>query len=365
MPTRPKVAIVYLSFHSEPYIADVVSGLKKMTYPKDAVEFVIVDNPHPTHGSSARFLEENVLPLSGNDLPHTILLPQTTNLGFAGGNNVGIKWAIDHGFDYVYFHNNDGFVAANFLEPLVDAMETDKTVGAAQSLVLLHPETDLINTSGNSFHYLGIGFCNNLRVKKDNLQLPKISETSYASGAAMLMRVDLLKQFGIWDEDFFLYHEDIEYSFRLRMAGYKIIVAADSIFYHKYAFSRNKEKFYYIERNRFGVMLMFFKWPTLLLFLPMAIILEIGMLLFAWRSGWLDEKIKVYKYWLNADNIRLWLGKRTKIQQLRKIKDADLIKYFTGKVIFEEKSVNSPLLIYVGNPLMNLYWQVVKKLIIW
>ena len=66
----PKVAIVYLSFHSEPYLDDVVAALQKMTYPKDRVELVIVDNPHPTHGSSVRFIEETVLPLSCKELPH-------------------------------------------------------------------------------------------------------------------------------------------------------------------------------------------------------------------------------------------------------------------------------------------------------
>jgi len=362
---QPKVAIIYLSFHCEPYIGDVVSTLKKMTYPKDSVEFIIVDNPHPQYGSSVRFLEENVMPLSNKEIPHITILPQEKNLGFVGGNNVGIKWAVEHGFDYVYFHNQDGFVAANFLEPLVEAMEHDKKIGVAQSFILLHPETDLINTSGNFFHYLGLGFCGNLRVKKDQINFPSIYETADASGAAVMMRTDLLKEYGFWDEDFFLYHEDIEYSFRIRAAGYKIITVRDSIFYHKYAFSRNKEKFYYIERNRFGVMLMFFKWPTLILFLPMAILLEIGLLLFAWNKGWLDEKLKAYRYWLDFDHIKLWLGKRANIQELRKVNDAEMIRLFTGKVTFEEKSINNPLLEYIGNPLMEAYWWIMKKIIVW
>ncbi len=221
MNTFPKVAIVYLSYHCEPYIDDVVSALKKMTYPKDRVEFVVVDNPHPEFGLSIRYLEENIMSMSGNELPHITLLPQNSNLGFSGGNNVGIQWALDNGFDYVYFHNNDGFVAANFLEPLVEVMESDKTIGAVQSLLMLYPEADLLNSSGNSFHYLGLGFCNNLRVKKADIKLEKVYETSYSSGAAVLMRSDLLRQYGLWDHDFFMYHEDIEYSFRLKIAGYK------------------------------------------------------------------------------------------------------------------------------------------------
>ncbi|MBI5221720.1 MAG: glycosyltransferase, partial [Candidatus Magasanikbacteria bacterium] len=134
----PKVAIIYLSFHCEPYIDDVVSALKKMTYPKDKVELVVVDNPHPEYGLSMRYLSEHVLPLSDNELPHVTLLPQESNLGFSGGNNAGIQWAIDNNFDYVYFHNNDGFVAANFLEPIVEAMERDKNIGQIQSILMLY-----------------------------------------------------------------------------------------------------------------------------------------------------------------------------------------------------------------------------------
>lgn len=365
MQNYPKVAVVYLSFHCEPYIDDVVSALKKMTYPKDKVEFVVVDNPHPKYGSSMRHLSEMVLPLSGNELPHITLLPQTENLGFAGGNNVGIKWALDNGFDYIYFHNNDGFVAANFLEPLIEAMEQDKTIGAAQSFMMLYPETDLVNSSGNSFHYLGIGFCNNLRVKAESLNFSKLYETSYASGAAVLMRADLLRQYGLWDNDFFLYHEDIEYCFRLKMAGYKIMVARDSVFYHKYSFSRNQEKFYYIERNRLGVMLMFFKWPTLLILLPMGLILEAGLLLFALKQGWLTEKLKSYAYWLKTDSWNLWLKKRAYVQSIRKISDQEMMKTFVGAVVFDEKSIKNPILDNIANPLMETYWRIVKKLIVW
>jgi len=361
----PKVAIVYLSFHCEPYIDDVVSALKNMSYPKDRVEFVVVDNPHPTLGSSIRYLEEHVMSMSGKELPHVTLLPQKDNLGFAGGNNMGIKWAIDNGFDYVYFHNNDGFVAANFLEPLIEVMEKDSSVGVVQSLLMLYPETDLLNSTGNSFHYLGLGFCNNLRVKRDSLNLEKVFETSYASGAAVLMRCSLLKEYGLWDSDFFMYHEDIEYSFRLRIAGYKIMVASDSVFYHKYSFGRNQIKFYYIERNRFGVMLMFFKWPTLILFLPMGLVLEVGLLLFAIKQGWWKEKIKAYAYWLKLSTWRLWLKKRHYVQSIRKISDQEMIKTFVGTVDFNEKSIKNPVLDNIANPLMNFYWLIVKNIIIW
>ena len=179
------------------------------------------------------------------------------------------------------------------------------------------------------------------------------------------MRADLLRQYGLWDHDFFLYHEDIEYCFRLKIAGYKIMVARDSVFYHKYAFSRNQEKFYYIERNRLGVMLMFFHWATLILLSPMGIILEFGLLLFALKQGWIKEKLKSYVYWLKPSSWGLWLKKRAYVQSIRKVKDQEMMKTFVGAVIFNEQSIKNPILDYVANPLMSLYWRIVKKIILW
>lgn len=159
MQNYPKIAIVYLLYyHNESYIDNLVSSLKKITYPKDKLELVIVANNHEKDGSFVHYINDVVMPLSGTEIPHTTLIVNKENLGFAVGNNQGADWAVANNFDYVFFHNNDGFFATNALEPLVETLESDKTIAIAQSLVLLHPETELINSTGNSFHYLGFGF---------------------------------------------------------------------------------------------------------------------------------------------------------------------------------------------------------------
>lgn len=362
---QPKVAIIYLSYDSDIYLDDVISGLQKMTYPKEQVGFIVVDNPHPKFGSSMPNLEEKLLPISGVSIPHVTLLPQQENVGFAGGNNAGIAWALKNGFDYVYLHNNDGFMAADCVEKLVAALEVDPQIGAAQSLLLLYPETELVNTAGNSFHYLGFGYCGNFRIKKSDLKLATVEEVSYASGASILMRAELLREYGSWDQDFFLYHEDVEYSLRMKALGYKVCIVRDAVFYHKYQFSRNKDKFYYMERNRYGVMLVYFKWPTLLVLLPMALIMELGLIFFSVISGWFKVRMSVYKYWLSLKHWQLWLAKRKRIQSIRKVSDRQILKLAVSKVIFEEKDINNPLLKYIANPLMTIYWAIAKIIIFW
>ncbi len=365
MEKYPKIAIVYLSFHCEPYMDDVVSSLKKLTYPHDKIEFIVVDNPHPKHGPSVRYIEETVMPLSGKEIPHTTLLPQKENLGFAGGNNAGVDWALENDFDYIYFHNNDGFMAANCLEPIIEAMENDQQIGIAQSLMLLHPETELINSTGNSFHYLGFGYCDDYREKASQLDIPKLKEIQYASGAALMIRSDLVREHGSWDHDFFLYHEDLEWSFRLRALGYKIMLIGDSVFYHKYQFSRSITKFFWMERNRHAVMLMFFKWPTLLLLLPIAIPLEIGLWFFSMVNGYSEKRVEVYKYWLQSKNWKTWLEKRKKIQKTRKVSDRFLLNYSVPGIYFQEKQMDNPALKYIGNPVMAFYYWIVVRGLIW
>ena len=276
-----------------------------------------------------------------------------------------MEWVLAHEFDYIFFHNNDGFLAANSLEPIVEAMEADKSIGAAQSLMLLHPETELVNSAGNVFHYLGFGFCDRYRAKFFDLKLPAIKEINYASGAALMTRVDLIKQYGAWDNDFFLYHEDLEWSFRLRMVGYKIVLIRDSVFYHKYQFSRSISKFYWMERNRYGVMLMFFRWPTLVLLAPIAIALEVGLWLFALKGGWTRERLKVYRYWLDLDHWRLWLKKRAFIQRIRKINDRNLLLTARSEIAFQEKSMRNAWLIYLGNPVMKIYYWIIVRGLVW
>ncbi len=365
MPTSCKVAIVYLSYHSNDYLSDLVSSLKKMTYPKQNVELIIVDNPHPTHGSSVAAIQNIVMPLSGTELPHVTLLAQNTNIGFSAGCNAGIRYAVEHGFDYIFLHNDDGFTESNCIERLVSVMEADTTIGATQALMLLYPETQLINSSGNSLQYLGIGFCNNFRVPVENVVLPPVANTNYASGAAVIMRASLVKQLGLWDEDYFLYHEDIEYSVRLRLAGYRVVVASLALFYHKYNFSRNQQKFFYIERNRLGLLLSMYRLPTLVLLFPLAIVWELGMLVFAVQQGWLTQKVATYVYWLKPTTWRVWLAKRARLQKVRVITDAKLLGCMVDTVSFVEKSINTPLVRYVANPLLTAYGFVLRLIVFW
>jgi len=87
-----------------------------------------------------------------------------------------------------------------------------------------------------------------------------------------------------------------------------------------------------MERNRHAIMLMFFKWPTLLLLFPMAFVLEIGLWIFSFKNKYAKKRWEVYKYWLNKDNFMLWYKKRKEIQKNRRITDLELLELATSEI---------------------------------
>jgi GT2 family glycosyltransferase len=365
MNTRPKIGLIYLSYHSDPHLEDFLVSLQKMTYPKDRVEVIIVDNPHDEYGSSVRTLTDVILPESEKTIPRVTLLPQEKNLGFAGGNNVGARYALEQRCDYLLFHNDDGFFAPTGIEQLVAVIESDRTIGIAQALMLLYPDTEYINSRGNGYHYLGFGFTNGYREKWADLVVPEVSDIAYASGAAFIISAKAVEKSGLWDHDFFMYHEDLEWSFRVRFLGYRVVLAREAVFYHKYQFSRSIQKFFFQLRNRYAILLMYYKIPTLIFLLPILLPLEVGLWLFAVKNKWLDKQHAVYAYWFKTSSWQLWLAKRKRIQATRQISDRDMLRFSLPTIEFQEEMMKNPLLVYVGNPLMRFYYILMRLLVWW
>lgn len=362
---RPRIAILYLSYHCEPYIDDVIDAIAALTYPKEQLAFVVIDNPHPEYGSSAPNLREKLQGVATPDLPEVTILAQAENRGFSHGINVGIEWAIRHGFDYAFLHNDDGVMSPDAIEPLVATMEAEPEVGIAQSLILLDPERDLINSAGNALHYCFFGFCESYRESESSLDVPPVKDIAFASGAAALLRISCVEKCGKLDEDFFLYCEDLEYCCRLRLTGHRVVMVSESRFFHRYQFDRNNAKMYWIERNRYAVMLVTLRLPTLVVLLPIAAALEIGLFFFAWRRGWLATRFKVYGYWLQPSHWRLWWRKRRRVQKLRCVSDRDLLRLAVPRLEFQEQVIKSRLLDCFGNPLMALYYHVIVRSFVW
>lgn len=351
----PRIAIILINYkdYAQKYLQECIESLRKQSYPKDSFKVFIVDNA--TSIETMEFLKTMT--------PEAEIISVKENLGFAGGNNIVIQKAIDANYDYVVLLNMDTIVDSRWLEELVTAAEKNKNIGAVQSLILLHPQTERINSLGNQLHFLGFGFCEGYGEKMSNAKCQMSKHFFYASGAAVLYPIEVLKKVGIFDSEFFMYHEDTDLSWRIRQAGYDVILVPKSIVYHKYQFSRSILQFYYMERNRLIMIVENYRLGTLLLiFLPF-LVMELGQLGYALLRGLFWTKLKVYGYFLQPKNwIRIIKNKRRKAK-LKKVKDRELAKLIVGKIEFQE--IANPVLKYLVNPIFDIYWKIVRNLIFW
>jgi GT2 family glycosyltransferase len=352
--TMPRVAVILINYkdYAERFLSDCIESLRKQSYPRDSFKIFIVDNA--TSDETVEYLKK----ISSE----AEIIPNSKNEGFIA-NNIVMQQAIDLGFDYVVLFNMDTIADSNWLFELVRAAEENKNAGAIQSLILLHPETDKINSLGNQMHFLGFGFCEGYGEKMSNVKCQMSKPFFYASGAAVLYPVKVLREVGLFDPEFFMYHEDTDLSWRIRRTGYEILLAPKSIMYHKYQFSRSILQFYYIERNRMIAMFENYRLGTLFLILLPFLVMELGMFGYAVSRGMPSTKLKVYGYFLKPKNwVRMIKNRREKAKS-RKVKDRDLAKLIVGKIEFQE--IANPILKYIVNPVFDVYWKITRRLIFW
>lgn len=361
-----KVAIVYLVWSNEPekYLVRALEGVAAQTYAKENLHLLVIYNSHKSDEASQLPFIQNEVGKLKSQLPNVTILPQEKNLGFSGGNNLGMQWAIDNGFDYVFLHNADGYLDAKVMEEMVKAMEADIKIGQSQAMVLMYPEKHLINTTGNLLHYLDIGCCGDFRKPISEQKLPTVYDVGYVSGAATMMRIDLLKKYGLWCEDFFMYHEDTEYSLRLKVRGYRTVAVRDAVFYHEYKFSKNVQKFFWIERNRYVLKYLFYRWPTIILMLPLEVLYNLGLLAVSIKNGWLKELVKVYGYWLQPKNWKTWKEMRQKNLKERLLSDRTLISWSKRTVEMADMVIPRPIKL-VADAVFTIYYFLLKILVWW
>ncbi len=346
-----KVAIIIVNYNGKEYLPDCLGSLSDLDYPADSYKIFFVDNN--STDNSVNYVK--------NNFPEVEIIENQENLGFAQGNNLAMKKALAQDFDYISLINQDTISEPDFLKRLLAVAEKEEKIAAVQPRLMLYPEKDKVNSLGNSIHFLGFGFSSGgYQEFKGELE-PK--EITYASGAAVLIKSQILKEIGLFDPDFFMYHEDLDLGWRMRMAGYKIMLAPDAVVYHKYEFSKSIKKYYYMERNRFICILENYKWPTIALITPACLLMELGLFIFLIKSGFWKEKLKVYAYFFKLKNWRKIFKHRKEKKEYRKVKDKEIVKIFTGKIKFQE--IDNWLLKKIANPIFNFYWRLTIFLIFW
>ncbi|MEK7163791.1 MAG: glycosyltransferase family 2 protein [Patescibacteria group bacterium] len=253
-----KVMTVVLCFNSKKYIGECLQSLSK-----NNSDILIVDSGS-TDGS------QDYLKTNYNELK---LISTKKNLGYAGGNNVGLRYALEHNYDFVWVVNPDIVVDSRALEEAMKVMTKSETTAVVASKVYFAPGFEFHKNryskkeSGKVIWYAGgdndwknvfaIHYGMN---EVDKGQYDKEKEVGFATGSSMLIRCEALRISGVIDEKYFLYYEENDLLQRIRKAGWNFMYAPKSLVWHKVGQAAgigSPLADYYIARNR---MLFGMRW---------------------------------------------------------------------------------------------------------
>ncbi|QCR22502.1 glycosyltransferase family 2 protein [Pontibacter sp. SGAir0037] len=236
---KPLVSIVSINYNQAQVTCEMVFSLRKITYPN--IEIIVVDNASPSEAPD--LIEEQC--------PEVKLIRSSVNLGYAGGNNLGVMQAKG---EYILFLNNDTEVEPGFLEPLVDLFEHNAKAGVASPKIIYHNTDSMIQYAGS--HGINAWTGRSITIgqfEKDKGQHNVSRATALADGAAMMVPMRVIQQVGLMPELYFLYYEELDWCEIMKRAGYSCHYVADSTIYHKESVSVGKFsvlKTYYMNRNR-------------------------------------------------------------------------------------------------------------------
>lgn len=224
-----KVAVILVNWNSFQLTADCIESLAQMVY-KD-FDVIVVDNG--SLDQSGQRLKEKY--------SNIILIQSDSNLGFTGGNNLGMKYALEQEYTYQILLNNDTFVKVDFLTILVEYMDKHPAIGAIQPLIYFNHDRKLVWNGGSYFNnWLGYAYTDNYN-KPLQPGSNCIKDVDWITGCAFFTRTSILKEIGLLAENLFIYYEDVDLSFRIKQAGYQLRFHPASIIYHIAGMS-NKNK---------------------------------------------------------------------------------------------------------------------------
>lgn len=191
-----------------------------------------------------------------------IIINTKKNLGYAGGNNVGIRFSINHlNADFFLILNNDIVVAFNLISKLLRVFSHDKSVGMCGPIEYSYKEPYNVQSAGGKFGiYTGMN-----KIIRNPLE--KIAAVDWIIGSCILLKKDLVSKIGFFDERFFLYVEEVDYAYRLKKNGYKTIVSSETCIWHKGGAIKGDLFFFYTTRNRLLFALKHLKFYQLIVFI--------------------------------------------------------------------------------------------------
>ncbi len=337
----PRVTAIVLAYATEPWLPRCVEAL--LASEKAAVDVIVVDN-----GCT----NDDVENLRG--VPGVTVLDPGANLGFAAGCNYGAERATG---DFIALVNNDAIVEPTTIASLVSEASAPG-VGIAGASVRLSEDPNLINSAGNPMHVLGLSWAGRMG-QTEHLTAPQ--DVTIASGACQVTSKAHWQRLGGFDPEYFMYHEDAELSIRTWRQGLRVVYVPDAIAVHRYEFSRNSRKFYYIERNRLLLLGTIWGGRSLLVLSPALLSLEAAMFLLSIKQGWVREKVRGWGWlWKNRGHLR---SRRKALKAEKAVSDRVWMRQILTSRLEVGAELAPTALVKPLNVVMSGYWGIARHLI--
>lgn len=343
---QSKVIVLVLGYKSKKDLKECLNSLLDQNYKNYEVWFA--DNA--SFDGSVDFVSKN--------FPKVKTIQLKKNIGYAAGNNYLLKKAFSAGAEFGLVINPDTKSSKNLILNLVRTYEENFNkgikVGLIQPLIMLFDEPKRINSAGNVIHYLGFGYCGSYGSKKS---IKNDKDIISVSGTAMLISKKYYTDVGLFNEDFFMYNEDQDYSWRGLMMGYKHFLSHSTKVWHKYSFSKNKNKWYHSEKNRLMMLLENYEKKTLIKLTPIIIFNEVAMMMYSLFNGWFLNKIKTY-FFIFVSRKKICTI-RFLNQDKRVVHDKTLLNVFSSKFNFSE--IDPFYIKLIINPVYAWYLSVLRR----
>ena len=309
LPATASLSIIIVAFNSssdlERTLPAVVSELRS------GDELIVVDNAS----------EDGTPQIVSEVAPDARLIALSQNVGFAAAVNAGAAGATGN---LLIVLNPDARPLPGFGEAIRRPLLANHGWSAWMSLVACE-HGRFVNTLGNAVHFTGIAWAGG-----HGQPLPvglEPHEVTAASGACLAVRAPAWREVGGFPEDFFLYHEDIDLSLRLRLFGMRVGLEPSAVVDHDYEFGARPQKWRWLERNRWAVLIRVFPAPLLALIAPALVLTELALIPVAIAGGWGRQKLAA------AGDVIRWLprllAERRDIQSRRKISTVAFARWLT------------------------------------
>lgn len=235
----PLISIIIINYDQLQVTCEFLESTRSLTYPN--YEIILVDNNSELNPSGT----------ITSQYPNVRLIVNAKNQGFTGGNNVGIQEARG---EFYFIVNNDTEVTPDLLERLLEPFRSDASIGIVSPKIRYFTQPDVIQYAG--FEEMNFFTGRNSTIGNNEIDKGQYNEgkyTSYAHGAGMMVKREVVEKVGPLPDIFFIYYEELDWSAHIRRAGYQIYYQPAALLYHKESTTTGKDsplKAYYHNRNR-------------------------------------------------------------------------------------------------------------------